>query len=96
MEVSKTICPVQDYVHAEEADAATTEDLFLEVATASVKNVGFSLVLQQEQVSIRYVSSIVMCPVYAACLQTDFRRLRAPQTSNPNMSRCMSCQLLVY
>ena len=55
MEVSKTICPVQDYVHAEAADAATTENLFLEVATASDLDVGFSLVLRQERVSMGYV-----------------------------------------
>ncbi|XP_043197409.1 SID1 transmembrane family member 1-like isoform X1 [Amphibalanus amphitrite] len=52
MEVSKTICPVQDYVHAEAADAATTENLYLEVATASARDVGFSLVLRQERVSM--------------------------------------------
>ena len=78
MEVSKTICPVQDYVHAGGGVAtATTEDLFLEVATASLANVGFSLVLQQERVTIRYVtgepqphgarqplSMAVMCAAY--------------------------------
>ena len=58
MEVSKTICPVQDYVHAEAADAATTENLFLEVATASERNVSFSLVLQREHVSIGYVPHV--------------------------------------
>ena len=56
MEVSKTICPVQDYVHAGGVASATTEDLFLEVATASRPNVGFSLVLRQERVAIRYVT----------------------------------------
>ncbi|XP_037072022.1 SID1 transmembrane family member 1-like isoform X1 [Pollicipes pollicipes] len=51
MDVSKTICPVQNYVHAREA-AQPSEDVFLEVSTASSLNVGFSLVLRRERIAI--------------------------------------------